>query len=158
MMVLLFKVDNDCYGMDVASVVELVPYMVLQKLPKAPEFIAGLLNYRGSIVPVVDLTMLLVNRPTRQLLSSRIILTRPTISGGARFVGLLAEQVTEASKIPDDEFSDTGLKGDQSIFVDKLAVRPEGLVQHINVDLLLPTEVKEMLRVYPADGEAVLSE
>jgi chemotaxis signal transduction protein len=99
--------------------------------------------------------MLLANRPTRQLLSSRIILTRPSISGGARFVGLLAEQVTEASKIPDSEFTDTGLKGDESIFVDKLAVRPDGLVQHINVDLLLPQEVKEMLRGYSSENGAV---
>ncbi len=151
MMVLLFNVDDERYGMDVADVVELVPYMVLQKLPKAPGFVAGLLNYRGHIVPIIDLSILLANRSSRQLLSSRIILIRPAISGNKRFVGLLAEQVTETSKIPDDDFSDTGLKGDKFSFVDKVAVRGDCLVQHIDVNLLLPPEVKEILLGYSAD-------
>ena len=156
MMVLLFKVDDKRYGMDVANVVELVPYMKLQQLPKAPDFIAGLLNYRGRIVPVVDLSFLLVNRPSQQLLSSRIILIRPSLEEKDRFIGLLAEQVTEASKIPDEDFTDTGLEGDESSFVDKVTLRSDGLIQHINLDLLLPSEAKEMLSGYSARQKGLM--
>jgi len=157
MMMLLFKVDGARYSLSVADVVELVPYVSLQSLPKAPDYIAGLMNYRGNIVPVVDLSTLICERPVKRLMSSRIILIRP-VKEEKRYIGLLAENVTEAVKIDATTFVDTGVSADTSAFVDKIAMDGAGMIQVVNVSKLLPDDVKIMLQEKiannaSADGE-----
>jgi chemotaxis-related protein WspB len=74
MLLLTFTAGPNQYAVDVMRVVELVPKVVLRKIPHAPAFLAGLLGYRGKVVPVIDLGLLLEGRPCRDHLSSRIIL------------------------------------------------------------------------------------
>ncbi len=145
MMMLLFKVDDARYSLSVADVVELVPYVSLQNLPKAPDYIAGLMNYRGNIVPVVDLSILICERPVKHLMSSRIILIRP-VKDEKRYIGLLAENVTETVKIDETTFTGTGVSADTSAFVDKIAMDGAGMIQVVNVSKLLPDDVKIMLQ------------
>ena len=145
MMMLLFKIDNERYGLSVADVVELVPYVSLQNLPKAPNYIAGLMNYRGNIVPVVDLSILICERPVKNMMSSRIMLIKP-IKTEKRYIGLLAEHVTETIKIDEATFTDTGISSDTSAFVDKIAMDEAGMIQVVNVAKLLPSDVNIMLQ------------
>ena len=145
MMMLLFKIDGERYSLSVADVVELVPYVSLQSLPKAPGYIAGLMNYRGNIVPVVDLSILICERPVKRLMSSRIILIKPA-KDEHRYIGLLAENMTEAIKIDEATFTDTGVRADTGAFVDKIAMDGAGMIQIVNVSKLLPDDVKIMLQ------------
>ena len=145
MMMLLFKVDSARYSLSVADVVELVPYVLLQNLPKAPDYISGLMNYRGNIVPVVDLSVLICERPVKRLMSSRIILIKP-VKEEKRYIGLLAENVTEAIKIDERSFTDTGVSADTSAFVDKIAMDGAGMIQVVSVSKLLPDNLKIMLQ------------
>ncbi|ALP52609.1 hypothetical protein Tel_05295 [Candidatus Tenderia electrophaga] len=145
MMMLLFKINGERYGLDVADVVELVPYVVLQSLPKSPAYIAGLMNFRGRIVPVVDLSILLCDKPVKHLMSSRIILIQP-VKSEPRLVGLLAENVTETVKVSEDIFTDTGIQPETSAFVDKVVMHPAGVIQFVSPTKLLPKEVRVMLR------------
>ena len=57
-----------------ARIVEIVPRVELRSVPHAPVFLAGLLGYRGHVVPVIDLCLLLDVAPCRDCLSTRIIL------------------------------------------------------------------------------------
>ena len=101
MLLLLFKLQDDVYAIDSASVVEVIPFLLTQKIPMTPKFIIGMANYRSNPVPIIDLGLLLNQQPCRQQLSTRIILT--SISLGSQFkkiVGLLAENVTETIKTP----------------------------------------------------------
>ena len=50
------------------------PSVELRPIPHAPSFLAGLLGYRGKVVPVIDLGSLLCSVPCRDCLSTRIIL------------------------------------------------------------------------------------
>ena len=62
------------HAIDVARVVEVVPRINLRRLPHAPCFLAGVFDYRGKVVPVVDLGVLLGSESCRDQLSTRIIL------------------------------------------------------------------------------------
>src|ERR1700678_1777847 len=74
MLLLTFTVGPNRYAIDVARIVELVPRVDRRSVPHAPAFLAGLLSYRGNVVPVIDLCLLLDVAPCRDCLSSRIIL------------------------------------------------------------------------------------
>ena len=74
MLLLTFRAAESLYAVDVARVVEVVPRIDLRRLPHAPAFLAGVFDYRGMVVPVVDLGILLGSEACRDRLSTRIIL------------------------------------------------------------------------------------
>ena len=74
MLLLTLQAAESLYAIDVARVVEVVPRINLRRLPHAPVFLAGVFDYRGIIVPVIDLGTLPRSESCRSLLSTRIIL------------------------------------------------------------------------------------
>ncbi len=74
MLLLTFRAAENLYAIDVARVVEVVPRINLRRLPHAPDYLAGVFDYRGKVVPVVDLGILLGSESCRDQLSTRIIL------------------------------------------------------------------------------------
>lgn len=138
---LLFYVGNDRYALSVQNVAEVVPMVALQKLYKAPDYIAGLLNYRGQIVPVVDLCVLLQERPCHSHLSTRIILLeRPDFRSdrASNFIGLMAERVTETVNILESDFIDPGLSVENTPYLGGIIADEQGTIQTIHVERLLP--------------------
>ncbi len=104
MLLLVFRIAGDVYAVEAARVVEVVPRVELRALPHAPEALAGLLQYRGRMVPVIDLGILLGSRRSPCLLSTRIILVddRTPARGEAR-LGLIAEHVSDVRRVDDDQ-------------------------------------------------------
>ena len=82
MLLLTFTAGANRYAVDVARVVELVPRVELRSVPHAPPFLAGLLGYRGKVVPVIDLGLLLGALPCRiaSAPASSWSTTRPAIT------------------------------------------------------------------------------
>jgi chemotaxis-related protein WspB len=74
MLLLAFRAAENLYALDVTRVVEVVPRIELRRFPHAPAFIAGLFDYRGIVVPVIDLGILLGSTACRNRLNTRIIL------------------------------------------------------------------------------------
>ena len=66
MLFLLFELGQDRYALDVRQVAEVLPLVEFKRIPQAPPFVAGLLNYRGDPVPVIDLSQLTLSRPAER--------------------------------------------------------------------------------------------
>lgn len=97
MLLLTFRIGNDLYALEARRAVEVVPLVALQRIPEAPRGVAGLFNYRGEPVVAVDLCELILGRPARPALSTRILVvnTAPAASGARQLLGLIAERATE---------------------------------------------------------------
>ena len=96
MLMLLFYVGNDLYAIESTRVVEVIPKVALRKMQYVPDYVAGLFNYRGSILPVIDLCHLIQGSSSHSYLSTRImIVSHARADGGAQYLGLMAERVTE---------------------------------------------------------------
>ncbi len=149
MMLLLFKVRDDRYGIDVKSIIEVMPSVPVQRIPKVPDYFAGLLNYRGGVVPVLDLSQLIDHCTSKPCLSTRIILVE---SPGEQHppLGLLAEGATETIKVAADDFSHTSIGVEGEAFVDGMIMNETGMIRLVNLDNLLTPEVREFLFNAPA--------
>ena len=55
MEMLLFDIDGDSYGVDLTDVEEVLHMPTLRTIPSAPPFLAGVLNFRGQLIPVIDM-------------------------------------------------------------------------------------------------------
>ena len=59
MLLLTFRAGESLYAVDARQVVEVLPRVGLRAIPHSPEYLVGLLSYRGQVVPVVDFNTLI---------------------------------------------------------------------------------------------------
>ena len=110
MLMLLFSCEDALYALDSTQVVEVIPRVILRKVHRVPEYVAGLFNYRGEIVPVLDLSHLIQGKPSISYLSTRIIMVNYLDKdNNKRYLGLMAERVTETLNKPDARIDECGI-------------------------------------------------
>lgn len=146
MLLLLFTLDNHRYGLEARQVIEVVPLAELKPLPRAPDYVAGVLNYRGVPVPVLDLTQMNQSYPSRACMSTRIILVSyGAQTGQARLLGLMAERVTETALKDPDDFTPTGITTPEAAYLGPVANIAQGLLQLVRIEELLSPEVHALI-------------
>src|SRR5436189_2213983 len=102
MLILTFRVGSEAFALDTQQVVEVTPWVHLRPIPHAPAYVVGLCQFRGDVVPVIDLARLLGPVLSEPRLNTRIIIVRLlTDEGGQRLLGLLAERVQDVKNVPD---------------------------------------------------------
>lgn len=150
MLLLVFRMGDERYGLEARRVAEVVPRVRFRRLPGAPEYVCGLLRYRGGLVPVLDLQELAgLGRSTRRLSTRIVLVDYPDRRGNSRILGLLAERVTDTLKVNPEDLQDPGIRSRESAYLGGVVTDSEGTVQCVRVEDLLPETVKEML--FPAD-------
>lgn len=146
MLFLLFQPGRDRYALDAGQIAEVLPLVDIKPLPRAPEGVAGVFDYRGTPVPVIDLSQLMLGRPAAKHLSTRIVLARyPDAGGVMRLLGLLAEQATQTVRRDPGDFLASGVSHDAAPYLGPVASDERGLIQWIEVHKLLPAAVREAL-------------
>ena len=147
MLVLQFKIGTDGYVMNVSRLQEILPLASLRPVPSAPPSVAGVLDFRGTPVPVIDLPMLMLNRPAARVFSTRMLIVRYRKRGDPvrRLLGVIVEQVSRTLKMDLADFSDPGVSVDDAKYVGKVANLDNGMVQLVEPDELLTEEVHELL-------------
>ncbi len=135
MLMLLFQLGEEHFALDSKYVLDIFPNVFLQKIHHRENYVAGLLNYGGIPIPVVDLSLLIVKRPSRNSLHTRIMLLEDIDSNnGSLKVGAIAEQVTDMLEIEKEKFVNTGMKFDQFSFLGGIHPDQEKCLQLFQVD------------------------
>ena len=157
MLLLIFHVEKERYGLEAKQVVEVVPKVVLKAVPHAPHYVAGLSNYRGNIVPVVDLSALIADTPCKPLLSTRIIFVEYLgENGDEHILGLMAERVTETLACREEDFSPPGIVTPEGVYLGDIFVDEEGMIQRIKIEAVLPESLRRSLFVSNEEGADAL--
>jgi chemotaxis-related protein WspB len=147
MLFLVFEAGENRYAIDASHAVEVLPLVRWRDLVGAPPGVAGVFNYRGTPVPLIDLSELMTQKPARTWMSTRIILVSPGTESGAstRLLGLLAEQVTETLRQDEEDFEHSAVTSSNAPYLGRIAVQPAGMIQRIDVRKLLPADVQRQL-------------
>lgn len=141
MLYLRFTLARAQYGLPAAAVTAVVPWVTLAPVPHAPPGIAGLLNYHGQSVPVLDLRAVVQASACAPAFGTRIII----VSGLARgLLGLLAETVLDTFR-PGTEFGDSGLHNPATPYLDGVIFTEDGMIQRLNLADLLPATLRDTL-------------
>ena len=150
MLFIVFKAGNAHYALEARQVIEVVPLVTLRACPGAPAYIAGLANYHGTGVPIVDLGRLVGGAPCAVYLSTRIILMPYAGEGNQqRVIGLLAEMVTNTVEREEADFGRNNAAVPGTSCPGKLAVGGTGFIQRVVVAQLVPKELEQMLFADP---------
>jgi len=100
---LTFWLGEEVLGMDIRTVREIIQCGPMATVPLMPEFLRGVINLRGSVVPVIDLNARF-GRPASQLGKKSCIVIFDALRGGERTeLGLLVDAVSEVIKIAPEQ-------------------------------------------------------
>lgn len=156
MLLLTFQAENQHYAIDAGHVLEVIPIVKIRKLPGTPDFVRGILNYRGMPVPVIDITHMLSGRPSAEHLSSRIILLKyPENSESKNVLGILAEHATDTVVRENKEFADSGIASPEMPSLGKISIGGRRMLQIVKIDDLLTDGLKAMLFAASPLGDSV---
>ena len=147
---LAFQLGEGRYALPLCDILEVLPLLPLSGVPHAPDYISGIINYRGQVVPVLDLCQLTLGRPCEARMSTRLIVLHWQLAGRAdRLLALMVERAVNEMKLDAETFQSPPLQIDETPYLERLAVNATGLVQMVTVSQLLPQEIAALL--YPEE-------
>ncbi|MEC9488281.1 MAG: chemotaxis protein CheW [Halanaerobium sp.] len=138
----VFNLAGESYGVDILQVREIMDKATITKIPQTPEFVEGIINIRGEIVPVVDLRKRF--KVKSEVDYSRII----TVFVADTLLGLVVDAVEEVLSISQDCISAIN-KGQKSMintrFIENVALMENEMILILNLNRLLSKEEFEQL-------------
>ncbi len=97
---LTFSVSGENLAMSIEAVKEIIETPQVTRVPMTPDYIRGVINLRGSVVPVIDLGARLGRGPLTLTKRSCIVLAEVLTSGDSHFLGMLVDEVNNILDIP----------------------------------------------------------
>ncbi|HEY9898558.1 MAG TPA: chemotaxis protein CheW [Pantanalinema sp.] len=139
-----FFVDQEEYGVDIALIQEIVRMAEITRVPRSPEFVEGVVNLRGKIVPVIDLRRRFGFAPAEHTKQTRIII----VSVAQRTLGLIVDGVSEVLRLAADAIDPTPdmvRSGGDSSFLKGVGKREDRLLLLLDLGRLLGRDELESL-------------
>ena len=96
---LTFKLADEIFGVDVAKVREILELTTITRMPQMPEYVSGVINLRGSVVPVIDLKLKLRMAATARTVNTCIVLVEVRREEETIVLGALADSVQEVYEL-----------------------------------------------------------
>lgn len=139
---ILFRVAEECFGIMIRQVVEIITPQKANPLPEVPEYIIGVFTLRKDLIPLVDLRTRFGLTPAPG--KERIIVIR----SGKEKIGLLVDEVMEIMCFEDKEVSDTPgiFKGLKTEYLKGIARTSNGVAILLQIDSILSSEERIILR------------
>lgn len=92
---LTFNLAEEVFAVDVGRVREILEITNITKVPQTPEFMRGVINLRGSVVPVIDMRLKFGMSETERTVNTCIVVVEVTMDGETTVLGALADSVQE---------------------------------------------------------------
>ncbi len=92
---LTYKLGDETFALDIGKVREVLDFTTVTKVPRPPEFMRGVINLRGSVVPVVDLRLKFGMTKTEKSVNTCVIIVEVNVDGETTILGALADSVQE---------------------------------------------------------------
>jgi purine-binding chemotaxis protein CheW len=133
-----FNLANEEFGVDITRVQEINRMMDITKIPNAPEFIEGVVNLRGKIVPVVDLRKKLGFPEKEHDKSTRIMV----VEVNGMVLGFIVDSVSEVLRIPEStiEPPPSLVGGVESDYLNGVGKLDDRLLLLINLEKVIKTD------------------
>ncbi|WP_420428000.1 chemotaxis protein CheW [Algiphilus sp.] len=136
---LTFRLHDELYGIDILRVREIIEYGKVTPVPRMPDCVRGIINLRGSVVPVLDLGKRFTKVATEVTPKTCIVIAEIEEDGGIVEIGVIVDAVNEVSDIDDDDTEAPPSFGGRirQDFIQKIGKLEDHFVIVLNVDKVL---------------------
>ena len=152
---LTFRLGGEVFALDVAKVREVLDLTAITKIPQTPDFMRGVINLRGSVVPVADLRLCFGMERGEDTKNSCIIVVEVQLGGDAAVIGALADSVEEVLDLEPDQIEPPPRIGMQirTDFILGMGKRDAQFLIILDIDRVFSEEEKAAIRAVEAGDE-----
>ncbi len=153
---LTFKLEDEVFALDISKVREVLNFTAITKVPKTPEFMRGVINLRGSVVPVVDLRLKFGMSRTEKTVNTCIIITEVTVDNETTVLGALADSVQEVMDLGPDHIEPAPKIGTHlnTEFIRGMGKRDNTFVIILDIDKVFSIDELALVQAKQAEAPA----
>jgi len=139
---LTFKLGEEVFAMDVSHVREILEFNSVTKVPKTPDFMRGVINLRGSVVPVLDMRLKFGMSMTEKTVNTCIVVLEVSLEGEKIVIGALVDSVQEVFELDPEQIEPPPRIGIQikTDFIKGMGKRNDHFIIILDIDKLFTTE------------------
>lgn len=154
---LTFRLGGEVFALDVAKVREVLDLSAITKIPQTPEFMRGVINLRGSVVPVADLRLCFGMERGADTKNSCIIVVEVKLANDVAVIGALADSVEEVLDLEPDQIEPAPRIGTQirTDFIRGMGKRDSQFLIILDIDRVFSEEELGEMQAVDATEEAV---
>jgi purine-binding chemotaxis protein CheW len=154
---LTFKLGNEVFAIDVAKVREVLDLTPITAIPRTPEFMAGVINLRGSVVPVVDLRLCFEMSKTENTRNTCIVVVEVLLDNEAIVIGALADSVEEVIDLEPEQIEPAPRIGTRirTDFILGMGKRDTQFLMILDIDRVFSAEELAVVRAQDASKSLV---
>lgn len=155
---LTFRLGEEIFGANVAKVLNILEMTKITKVPKAPSYMKGVINLRGSVLPLIDTRIKFDLGETEYTANTCILVLDIDMQGEPVHVGALVDSVQEVIEIDDAQIQPPPSIGSKyrSEFIEGMAKIGDEFIMLLNMDLIFSTSELSLLR--DSSGEVEVGE
>ncbi len=145
---LTFELEDEIFAIDVSQVREVLDMTSISRVPRSPEFMRGVINVRGSVVPVMDLRMKFGIPNAETTVNTRIIITEINMDAKKIVLGAIADSVNDVLELEPDQIEDPPEIGSRwrSEFIKGIGKRDDHFIIILDVDTVFSTDEIAMVQ------------
>jgi len=136
-----FRLGDTRFGVDVLKTKEIVEYDSVTPVPEAPDFVDGVINMRGSVVPIIDLQQRFfgIKNEKKRKDGCSIIIVEPELDGELTKIGLIVDGVQDVLEIKEDRLEPPPKYGSRlkSEYLLNVASLDNGFVLILDIDKIM---------------------
>ena len=150
-----FKLADEVFAIDVAKVREVLDFTTITKVPRTPDFMSGVINLRGNVVPVVDLRLCFEMSKTEKTVNTCIVVVEVILEGESTIIGALADSVEEVIDLEPEQIEPAPKIGTQirTDFIKGMGKRDAQFLMILDIDRVFSAE--ELAAVRAESGKPV---
>lgn len=139
---LTFTLDEEEYGIGILKVKEIIGMMPITSVPRTPEFVKGVINLRGKVIPVIDLRLKFDMGEISYTERTCIIVVEIDSKEGTVLIGIVVDSVSEVLNIQESEIEETPAFGTSlnTEYILGMAKIQGGVKILLNIDKVLSSE------------------
>jgi len=139
----VFELEDQPYAIDIMKIKQIIRPLKITRLPKAPDFVEGVINLRGVVIPVIDMRKRFALPPLAQGIDTKVIIA----SVDRKIVGVIVDDVSEVVSVARQEIQPPPkvVRGVESEYLLGVCRLKDDILLILNLDEILTAEEKGAL-------------
>lgn len=139
---LTFKLMEEIFALEIGKVREVLDFAGVTKVPQTPEFMSGVINLRGNVVPVVDMRLKFGMTATEKTVNTCVIITEVNLDGENTVLGAMADSVQEVLDLEAGEIEPPPRIGSKlnTDFIMGMGKHNNKFIMILNIDKVFSTD------------------
>ncbi|HBG04705.1 MAG: chemotaxis protein CheW [Geobacteraceae bacterium GWC2_58_44] len=145
---LTFKLEDELFALDIGKVREVLDFTSITKVPRTPDYMRGVINLRGSVVPVLDLRLKFGMVKAEKTVNTCVIIVEVELGGEKVVMGAMADAVQEVLDLEPDQIEPPPRIGTRlnTDFIRGMGKHAEQFIIILDIDKVFTAEELELVR------------